>query len=673
MADTRGDAFAFRDESGEMSRLIRAHDWRATSLGDPSSWPEVLHTLVGVMVSSSQPMFIVWGPDRTTLYNDSYAEVLAGKHPALGRRFEDIWHEIWDADLKPIVERAYSGEALHMDDIPLMMMRKGYREETHFSFSYTPVRGPDGEVHGFFCPCLEITEQVLEERRARLRADLTERLRTRTDIAELAFEAAGMLASHLRAGQAAFAEIDPDGAYAVIERDWTDGSMESNAGRHRLEDFGPAFIADLQAGRIIAVHDVSQDPRTCGPGSLKTFKQRGIGAFINIPLMREGRLGAVLAVHSRDARCWRDADIAFAAETANRIFTAAEQARAEAARRASEQRLRTARDELALATSASQLSWGSWDLSTGEATLDARGREMLDLAGDETRIDDWIARIHPDDRARVLEEIDACVRDDRPFDIEYRVVKRDGTERIAHATGTFEGDAAGAPRYGTGFIRDITERRRAEQHQTMLMAELDHRVKNILALIQSIARQTLGRETDATQRFMGRISALAQSHMLLADSRWEGAGLVDLVETAAAAYQGEAGDRISIGGPDIKLNPKAAQTLTLALHELVTNAAKYGALSKRSGRVDAHWAVEGEGEAQRLRFVWRESGGPPLRAEPDRKGFGSFLIEQALAYELRGEVSLEYAREGLRAAFDLPLPRLRAFSGSQAGAADAGA
>lgn len=659
MLSTSSDPFAFSADEGEMSRLIRAHDWRATSLGDPADWPEVLHTLVGVMVASSQPMFIVWGPARVTLYNDSYAEVLAGKHPALGLPFEEIWPEIWESDLEPIVARAYAGEALHMDDITLMMMRKGYLEETHFSFSYTPVRAHDGAVAGFFCPCLEITEQVLEEHRAHLRAELTDRMRALTNPGDLAHEAARLVGRHLGAGQAAYVEVDEDGVVAAIARDWTDGEMPSQKGEHRLDAFGSSVVDALRAGRIIAVDDVETDERTRASGSRSAFQDRGMQSFIFIPLMRRERLAAIFAVSAAATRRWRDGDVALATEAAERVFAAVEQSRAETERRASERRLRAARDELALATSASNLGWGSWDFVTRTVSLDARGRTMMDFDGGAISIADWLERTHVDDRAGLKAEVRACLMEDRPFDMEFRIVRKDGAERILHGTGVFEGDGEGEPAHGTGFIRDVTDRKRAEQHQTMLMAELDHRVKNILAVIQSIARQTLGRDSDPSRRFVGRINALAQSHTLLAERRWEGAGFMRLVETTLAAHGGGAEGRVSLDGPDLTLNPRAAQTLTLALHELVTNAAKHGALSG-DGRVTAHWAIKGEGEAAHLVFCWREQDGPPISVEPERKGFGSFLIEQTLKFELGGEVRLDFNRDGFVAEIDLPMSRLRA-------------
>ncbi len=148
-----------------MGALMRAYDWSASALGAPEGWPQPLKTLASVMLTANQPMFVAWGAERTLLYNDAYSEILGNKHPsALGCDFLKAWSEI-RADLVPIVQKAYAGEPVHMDDIELWMERKGHPEETHFAFSYTPVRNELGSVSGFFCPCVEITQQVLAERR----------------------------------------------------------------------------------------------------------------------------------------------------------------------------------------------------------------------------------------------------------------------------------------------------------------------------------------------------------------------------------------------------------------------------------------------------------------------------------------------------------------------------
>jgi PAS domain S-box-containing protein len=162
---------SFLKGGGAMGAAIRSHGWADTALGPADEWPTSLKALVGVLLDAKQPMFVVWGVDQLLLYNDGYAEVLAGKHPAaLGRPFLDVWSEI-RADLLPIVDQAYAGTAVQMDDITLIMERRGFVEETHFAFSYTPIRSDQGNVDGFFCACTEITDQVLSDRQSAAERD----------------------------------------------------------------------------------------------------------------------------------------------------------------------------------------------------------------------------------------------------------------------------------------------------------------------------------------------------------------------------------------------------------------------------------------------------------------------------------------------------------------------
>ncbi|MCK8784340.1 PAS domain-containing protein [Roseomonas sp. NAR14] len=150
---------------GTMGAAMRAFPWAGNPLGPADRWPQPLRTLVAVMLGSSQPMFIAWGPERIVLYNDGYVALLGRRHPAaLGARFAAIWHDIMQ-DVGPILDRAYAGEGTHMDDISFVMDRRGYKEEAHFSFSYTPVRDEGGRVAGMFCACAETTEKVMAERR----------------------------------------------------------------------------------------------------------------------------------------------------------------------------------------------------------------------------------------------------------------------------------------------------------------------------------------------------------------------------------------------------------------------------------------------------------------------------------------------------------------------------
>ncbi|MGB3167310.1 MAG: PAS domain-containing protein, partial [Alteraurantiacibacter sp.] len=160
-----------KGESGQACKkaavLLSETNWQETALGPREDWPTALNTLIDVISGSGQPMFVVWGEARTLIYNDPYVDILANKHPAaFGADFLDVWQEI-SGDLLPIVEKAQNGTPVQSDDIELWMDRRGYTEETHFAFSYTPVRLDDGQIAGFFCVCQEITGQIMAERALR--------------------------------------------------------------------------------------------------------------------------------------------------------------------------------------------------------------------------------------------------------------------------------------------------------------------------------------------------------------------------------------------------------------------------------------------------------------------------------------------------------------------------
>lgn len=154
----------FPEGAGQVADLIRAHDWSASSLGHPGAWPPALRTVVSLMLSSRFPMFVAWGPALSLVYNDEYAKILEHKHPkALGNRFDQVWSDIW-ADIEPIAQRALEGHSEYFEDLPLTMNRKGFAEETWFTFSYSPARDDEGKIAGVFCTCTETTGEVLAQR-----------------------------------------------------------------------------------------------------------------------------------------------------------------------------------------------------------------------------------------------------------------------------------------------------------------------------------------------------------------------------------------------------------------------------------------------------------------------------------------------------------------------------
>ncbi|MFL5253559.1 MAG: sensor histidine kinase [Rhodopila sp.] len=209
----------------------------------------------------------------------------------------------------------------------------------------------------------------------------------------------------------------------------------------------------------------------------------------------------------------------------------------------------------------------------------------------------------------------------------------------------------------TVILRDITERTRAEEHQSLLLSELVHRVKNTLAVVQSIAAQT--RHFTAPERFydtfVGRLTALGAAHDLLTRSEWEGARLADVIRSGLAPYTGfDTVERWTVEGPAIWLAPNEAVTLSLAFHELTMNAAKYGALSDVNGRITVRWCVQPEDKPAEVAIQWCERGGPAVTAL-SRHGFGSRLLERAIAHELSGETRMRFDPAGAECRFRIPL------------------
>jgi two-component sensor histidine kinase len=218
-------------------------------------------------------------------------------------------------------------------------------------------------------------------------------------------------------------------------------------------------------------------------------------------------------------------------------------------------------------------------------------------------------------------------------------------------------DGQGRVAHWVSAQRDVTERKRADARQRLLLAELNHRVKNTLVAMQSVAAQT-ARQTEGTDgfraAFQSRLMALARSHDMLTEGGWEGAPLRGILERTLEAFGGP-GARHSLSGPPVRLAPTAVVTLNLAFHELATNAAKHGALSTPGGRVEVGWALEaGEGSGGPvLAIFWRESGGPPV-LPPERRGFGSRLVERGLPQEFGAEAVLHFAAGGMECRIRLP-------------------
>jgi two-component sensor histidine kinase/DNA-binding response OmpR family regulator len=298
---------------------------------------------------------------------------------------------------------------------------------------------------------------------------------------------------------------------------------------------------------------------------------------------------------------------------------------------------------------------GSWDYDIGKRDLKCDEGQYrilgIDPADFSISVDNIRKLANPDDYRALQATVASLSKDDTTCQAEFRIRRPDGELRwcMGTATGTFD-DEGRMTRIG-GVVVDITERKQAEERQALLAREVDHRARNALAIIQAIVRLTRARTiAEYKSTVEGRIMALARAHTLLSESRWRGADFDTLVADELAPYRAEYGDRIVAIGPPVSLQPITAQTLALSLHELATNAAKYGALSTNEGTLTVTWELR----AGRLAVLWRESGvrlGEPLTTQ----GFGLKLISTSVEQQLGGKANFEWTSAGLRCDIVVPL------------------
>src|SRR5580765_4826103 len=220
------------------------------------------------------------------------------------------------------------------------------------------------------------------------------------------------------------------------------------------------------------------------------------------------------------------------------------------------------------------------------------------------------------------------------FQVEFRIVRPSGEVRWCYGAGIISHDAEGKPVRMNGVTVDVTDRKRAEERQLLLAREVDHRAKNMLAVVLSVLRLTKAKTTaDFISTVEGRIHALAATHNLLSSTRWQGANLRQIVDEEMAPYRADHRERVVADGPAAMLLPATAQAVALALHELATNAAKYGALSTETGKLKLTWSIGEEA----LELEWLETGGPPT-TPPSAHGFGLTIVRSSIEAQFRGGV-----------------------------------
>jgi two-component sensor histidine kinase/DNA-binding response OmpR family regulator len=320
---------------------------------------------------------------------------------------------------------------------------------------------------------------------------------------------------------------------------------------------------------------------------------------------------------------------------------------------ASTTRLLESEQRRSVALAAGQMGSWDWDVVTGKCIWDDGQYRIFGVEPGAFALtfENIRSFIHPDDLQRIQELMcNDGLGDKQTFQTEARIIRPNGETRWCICAAALTADAEGRIVRVSGVSIDISDRKEAEDRQALLAREVDHRARNTLAVVQAIVRLTHASTTPAyVAAVEGRIRALAQTHNLLSKSYWQGADLGQLVAEELAPYRTGSGGKVRASGPAVFLPPDTAQTIALALHELATNAAKYGALSSRSGEVTVTWKLE----PGNLALKWSEAGGPPVTA-PLSQGFGTKIINGSIKRQIGGKVAFDWRPQGLVCQLSLP-------------------
>lgn len=578
-----------------MDGLIQAHNWEATGLGPMATWPQCLKSALAIMLPSQAQIVMFWGEDFIALYNDAYAPTIGEKHPrALGRPARENWGELW-SDLEPLLRRVLDhGETVVAKDRPFYIERHGYPEIAYFDISYSPVSDETGQVRGVFCIVNETTERTrfeiaLQEREERLRAIFSQ-------------SAAGI------------AQIDLEGRFLLVNKRFCE-----------IVGYSEPELLARRMGDITSAVD-----RNDGGRLFENLVATGQSFEVETRYLRKN--GDLVWV-TNSVSALRDEGGSIKQATVV-IFDITERKRAQ----------EVERRYAAIIASSNDAILGT-DLNMIITNWNAGAEKLYGYSADEV-IGRSVMMLLPDDRTEEEPAIFRKVSSGlmvEPYETKRR--RKDGGIVDVMLSVSPIYDAYGTIIGASKIAHDITARKEAERLQSLMVGELNHRVKNLLATVMALARQTLGRdETNrvAVQAFEARLASMARAHDILIHGNWERAELRAVIDQTLSHYPR---DRFNVSGPSIQLMPRAVVSMSLALHELATNAAKYGALSVAGGRVSIEWTLEGH-EPSRLKVRWQEKGGPAVVA-PSRRGFGSRLIENVLAAELEGEVKIVFDPDGV--------------------------
>ncbi len=600
--------------------LLNGFDWSSTSLGPISGWPDALRSAVRMMMLSEVPMVILAGErDGTLIYNDGYAVFAGERHPGIfGKPVLEAWPEIADFNVENM-RRGFSGESWHLNGQELLLDRGGGPAPAFIDLSYSPIAGEEGRPVGVLAIVQEVTESVQAGR-------ALEEYREKFDLALGASDMVGTwdweIENNLVTADERFAAL-----YGV--------SAGQAAGGLPIEDFLAAVHADDRQ-RVLA--EIEAGLKTPGPVRFeyrvpnKDGTTRWVVASGRVITNEEGRavrLPGVLVDITEERRI---------AEELNE----------------SEQRFRT------LADTMPQMVWAT--LPDGyHDYYNARWYEFTGMPPGSTDGEGWNGMFHPEDQDRAWRVWRHSLGTGEPYYIEYRLRHHSGEYRWVLGRALPVRDASGRIVRWFGTCTDIHESKLAQEEREVVAQELSHRIKNIFAVIGGIVGLAARSHPEASafaESLRSRIFALGQAHDFVRPHsrssmpRANPHSLHALVRELLQPYRLADVERVNFSGDDAPIDDGAATPLALLFHELATNAAKYGALSRPEGRIDITTRRDGDDYL----VTWLERGGP--RPDPKATGFGSRLISLSVEGQLRGRLERTFQDDGLRVELALPLASL---------------
>ena len=615
-----------RLEQSPALKLINEFDWSQTPLGAIPNWAESLKGAVRVMMASSSPMVMLIGPDGVLIYNDAYAEFAGQRHPQIfGLPATEAWPEIADFNREKIA-MGLRGEALTLRDQELVLNRHGHPESGWMDLHYSPVLGEDGLPMGTLCLVHETTERVLAEK-ALARSE--ERL-----------------------------SLALSGSSLVGTWDWDIANNVVTADDKFAEMYG---IDPLRAGLGVEIEQffdaIHPDDRERVSAEIAAAVADGSNYRSEYRLLCKEGGGVRWIVASGRAR--QDAN-GQPTRFPGVAVDITEQKQISEALAESELRFRT------LADTMPQMVWST--LADGyHDYYNARWYEFTGMPVGSTDGEAWNGVFHPEDQPRAWEVWRHSLATGEPYQIEYRLRHHSGDYRWTLGLALPVRDANGTIVRWFGTCTDIHEARLAAEEREPVAQELSHRIKNIFAVLTGIISLSARNRPEIkpfADELRQRIYALGEAHNFVRPHSHisrppEGQGsLRVLIERLLLPYEEDNGARIEFVGDDAEIDDGAATPMALLIHELGTNAAKYGALSRDGGRVMLMGARDGE----RYHLSWKELGGPALGAGEGPAGFGSRLISLSVEGQLRGKLVRVWEADGLRVEIDLPVNALRRVS-----------